>query len=95
MTKVVGLRELARNIKMLQQYDYVEIKDKKTHEFKGIFVSAKYAKEFEEFLKKKIAEKKEQELKKIMQFAGFAEGDTKNMSIQEMKKTKVKKYAEE
>ena len=46
MTKKIGIREVTRNFSILDEYDYVEIEDKKTHEYKGMFISSKYAKEF-------------------------------------------------
>ena len=50
MTMKVEMRELARNSNILDGYDYVEVEDKKTHQFKGLFVSPKYAEEFKIFL---------------------------------------------
>lgn len=37
MTTIVGIRDLARNIDILQKYDYVDIEDKKTSNTKGFF----------------------------------------------------------
>ena len=54
MTTKIGMRELSRNSNILDGYDYVEIEDKKTHEFKGLYVSAKYADDFKKFLDLKI-----------------------------------------
>ncbi len=31
MTKKIGIREVTRNFSILNNYDYVEIEDKKTH----------------------------------------------------------------
>jgi len=52
MTTTVGIRELSRNSKLLEQYDYVDVEDKKTHEYKGLFISPKYADEFKKYLEK-------------------------------------------
>ena len=38
MTTIVGMRDLARNANILDGYNYVEVKDKKTHEYKGLFI---------------------------------------------------------
>ena len=48
MTTIVGIRDLARNINLLSDYEYVDIEDKKIHEYKGLFFSQNYAKEFKE-----------------------------------------------
>jgi len=60
MTIKIGIRELARNSNMLDGYDYVE--DKKTHEYKGLFISLKYADEFKAFLEDKISKELEKNL---------------------------------
>jgi len=66
MTKRVGIREVTRNFSILDEYDYVEIEDKKTHEHKGMFISSKYAEEFKKFLD----EKKQKKLNRLKKFAG-------------------------
>jgi hypothetical protein len=66
MTKKIGIREVTRNFSILDEYDYVDIEDKKTHEYKGMFISSKYAKEFKKFLD----EKKQEKLDRLRQFAG-------------------------
>ena len=43
VTMVLGMRELARNSNILGGYGYVDVEDKKTHEYKGLFVSPKHA----------------------------------------------------
>jgi len=75
MTSVmkIGIRDLVRNAKMLDNYDYLEIEDKKTHKHKGIFVSAKYSKEIKEYIDKKIAKEKKRQLAIIEKFAGSSE----------------------
>ena len=50
MTKVIGIRDLVRNASLLEEYDYVEIEDKRTHEYKGLFISPKYAQEMKQIL---------------------------------------------
>ena len=92
MTIKIGIRELGRNSNILDGYDYIEIEDKKTHEYKGLFVSPKYADEFKKYLKAKISQQKQEELEEIMQFVGMCNGDTKNMTSQEIKASKRDKY---
>jgi len=89
MITTIGVRDISRNINMLQNYDYLDIEDKKTKEYKGLLISAKYADEIKEFLKKKLEKERQKELDEIMQFAGIASGDTQNMTIQEIKTKRV------
>lgn len=73
MTMKVGMREMARNSNILDGYDYVEVVDKKTHEYKGLFISPKYADEFKSFLEKKISADIQEQLDEIEKFAGKGE----------------------
>jgi hypothetical protein len=73
MTMKVGIRELARNSNILDGYDYVEVEDKKTHQFKGLFISPKYAKDFKNFLEDKISKQQQDKLDRIMKYAGKGE----------------------
>jgi len=84
----IGVREISRNINTLENYDYINIEDKKTKEYKGLLISSKYADLIKEFLKNKIEEERQRELDEIMQFAGIASGDTENMTVQEIKAKK-------
>jgi hypothetical protein len=70
VTTTVGIRELSRNSKLLEQYDYVDVEDKKTHEYKGLFISPKYADEFKKYLDEKISREKQDMLDRIDKFAG-------------------------
>lgn len=70
MTMKVGMRELARNSNILDGYDYVEVEDKKTHEYKGLFISPKYADEFKAFLEDKMSKEIQVQLDEIEKFAG-------------------------
>ena len=92
MTIKIGVRELARNSNILTGHDYIDVEDKKTHEYKGVFVSAAYADEIKIFLDRIIAARKKKKLDAIMRFAGFAEGESGEMSIQELTALKRKKY---
>ena len=69
----VGMRELARNSNILDGYDYIEVEDKKTHEYKGLFVSPKHAEEFKSLLEEKEAKAIQDQLDEIMQFVGSNE----------------------
>ena len=75
MTIKVGMRELARNSNILDGYNYVEVEDKKTHEYKGLFISHKYAKEFKTFLDDKISSDIQEQLDELNRFAGKGEVD--------------------
>jgi hypothetical protein len=70
MPTPLGIRELSRNSKLLEQYDYVDVEDKKTHEYKGLFISPKYADEFKKYLDEKISKEKQDMLDRIDKFAG-------------------------
>ncbi len=73
MTIKVGMRELARNSNILDGYDYVEVEDKKTHEYKGLFISPKYADEFKAFLEDKISKEQQLKLDRLMEYVGKGE----------------------
>lgn len=92
MTIKVGIRELGRNSNILDGHDYVDVEDKKTHEYKGLFISPKYADDFKKFLEAKISKQKQEALDEIMQFVGMCNGDTQNMTAQEIKASKKAKY---
>lgn len=92
MTKTVGIRDISRNSNILQGYDYIDIEDKKTHEYKGLFVSPKFANDIKKYLEKKISQEKQNEFDEIMQFSGILNGETKNMTSQEIKAAKKDKY---
>ena len=73
MTMKIGIRELARNANILDGYDYVEVEDKKTHEYKGLFISPKYAEEFKRFLDDKITKEQQEKWNRLMKYAGKGE----------------------
>jgi len=70
MTKRVGIREVTRNFSILDEYDYVEIEDKKTHKVKGMFISEKLLDDVREFLEDKKAKEIQEKLDVIARFAG-------------------------
>ena len=92
MAITVGIRDLLRNSDILDQYDYIDVEDKRTHRYKGLFVSPKYADELKEYLDKKILKKKQSELDEIMQFSGIAGGEFGQKRVQELTVLKRKKY---
>jgi len=73
MTMTVGIRELARNSNILDGYDYIDVEDKKTHEYKGLFVSPKYADEFKAFIDNKVSSEHQLKLNRLMKYAGKGE----------------------
>ena len=78
----------------MKEYDYVNIEDKKTHQRKGLIVSNQYADEVEQYLKKIIAKKHQQDINDIMQFAGSIEirDEFKNATPREVNRAKHHKY---
>ena len=98
MTTTVGMRELARNSNILDGYDYVDVEDKKTHEYKGLFVSPKYAEEFKKFLDDKISKRQQEKLDRIKKYAGSGgvyERFNNLTSSQIREKVAKEKYGEE
>jgi hypothetical protein len=73
MTTICGMRDIARNSNILDGYDYIDIEDKKTHEYKGLLVSAKYADEIKQFLDTKIQKEQQQRWDSMQEFVGAME----------------------
>lgn len=92
MNTSMSIRDLTRSGKKLAEYDYIDIEDKKSHEYKGVFVSSRYAEEVKRFLEKKLANEKSKHLNQLMKFSGIADGDTDDKTIQELKADKEKRY---
>ena len=90
MTTILGIRDLARNIDKLTQFDYVEIEDKKTKEYKGLFLSPPFAKEFKEYLAQKTKNQKNDKLARLRTFAGKGRLDEKynNLSSSQLRKAR-------
>ena len=53
MTKRIGIREVTRNFSILDEYDYVEIEDKKTHKVKGMFIFERLLDDVREYIEQK------------------------------------------
>ncbi len=94
MTITIGIRDLVRNSKLLEKYDYIDIEDKRTHTYKGLLVSPRYADELKAYLEKKIMQKKRSKLSKIMKFVGTMTGDSSGEKIQDLTMQKKIKYGE-
>ena len=95
MTTTVGMRDLVRNSNILQDYDYVDIEDKKTHEYKGLLIAPRYADEVKKLLEQKILDEKQKELDEIMKFSGIADDDSENMTAKEMRAAHAAKFRNE
>ena len=70
MTTTMSIRELTRNGAMIGGYDYIDIEDRKSHEYKGVFVSSRFADEVKTFLEQKLNREKQAKLDRIMKYAG-------------------------
>ena len=92
MTTSMSIRDLTRSKAVLLDYDYIDIEDKKSSEYKGVFIPARLAADVKEFVNQKLGEQREIKKQSILKFAGIAKGDTGGMSAQEIKSTKAKKY---
>ncbi|GAB6091087.1 hypothetical protein [Spirochaeta dissipatitropha] len=88
MTTTFSIRELTRSGSVLSDYDYIEIEDRKSHEYKGVFVPQRYAEEVKQFLHEKIKKDQERRKSQLLQFAGVVNGDFADHSLQELKQKK-------
>jgi len=90
----IGIRDLVRSSAKLGKYAYVDVVDKRSHTYKGLFVSPRYADEMKAYLKRKIQAEGEEKLNDIMQFAGTFDGGSDEKTVQELTAEKRKKYGE-
>ena len=81
----VGIRDLIRNSNILKEYDYVEIVDKKTHQFRGVFLSEKMAKEFKQYLEDKKQKEIQEKLDALESIVDFAH-NSKNSFLEQFAK---------
>ncbi len=81
----IGIRELARNTSRLNDYDYLEVKDRKTHKLRGLFVSPKYADEIKEYLDKKKQKEIQEKLDALRAIIPLPESSLTKKSIQSIK----------
>jgi len=70
MTAKMGIRDITRNFTMIENYDYVEIEDKKTHTLKGLFVSSDFAEDVKKFIEQKLKTAKQLEIDEMMNIVG-------------------------
>jgi hypothetical protein len=85
MTTKISIRDLARQSETISRYDYVEIENKKTKKYHGIFISAKYAKEMKKILDEKIAQEKKKKLDTLESFSGMLSGQIGDQKTGEIK----------
>jgi len=98
MTTTMSIRELTRNGSMFGEYDYIDIEDRKSHEYKGVFISAQYADDVKKFLEKKMAKEKQEKLDRIMKFAGKGSIHKRfeDLTVSQMREKKAKEqYGQE
>ncbi len=86
MHTILSIRELSRSGKILCEYDYIDIEDKKSHQYKGVFVPEKHATEVKNLINEKLLREKDERNKALMKYAGIAKGDIGERSIQELKR---------
>jgi len=90
MTTTLSIRELTRNGAILGDYDYVDIEDKKSHLYRGVFVPERYAKSVKDYLERKILHEKQKKMEELMRFAGVATGIIGDGTVQSIKSDKEK-----
>lgn len=84
----MSVRDLTRSGSKLYEYDYIDIEDKKAHEYKGVFIPRQYADEVKKFLDEKLLQERTEKLNAIMKFSGMMNGETDGKTIQELKAQK-------
>ena len=87
-TTKISIRELSRKVKDLAKYDFVDIEDKKSNQYRGVFISPKHAKDVKRFLESKLKKEKNDRLKRVMKFLGMAKGEFGDSTIQSIKSKK-------
>lgn len=92
MTARVGIRDIVRNFNILENYEYVEIEDKKTHTPKGLFVSAELMDEVKKFLDEKILAEKQKKIALFEPFIGMVNGEFGELGTQEIKAMKNDRF---
>ena len=98
MTMKVGMRELARNSNILDGYDYVEVEDKKTRGYKGLFISPKYVDKFKAFLEDKVTKEQQEKWDKLIKYTGKGEAHERFNNLTSSKireKVALEKYESE
>jgi hypothetical protein len=85
MTTTLSIRELTRSGDLLAAYDYIDIEDRKSHQYKGVFVPERHAESVKDFLEHELLKDKQRKVEGLMKFSGMATGDIGDTSIQELK----------
>ena len=89
MVTTLSIRELTRSSNILMDYDYIDIEDRKSHTYKGVFVPDRYAVEVKEFIKEKLLREKQLRKKALLKFSGIAEGNIGKKNFQDLKQEKI------
>lgn len=85
-TTQISVRDLAKSLSSLGNYDITEVFDKKRNISKGLFVAPAHAKEVKAFLEKKLEKEKQAKVNNLMQFSGIIKDDSlKNATVQSIK----------
>lgn len=92
MTTKLSIRDFTRSSKILLDYDYIDIEDKKSHQYKGVFIPEKYAEEVKAFIDVKIQKEKMEKKKALFSFSGMAENEFGDKTLQELVSEKKDKY---
>ncbi len=90
----MSIRDLTRSGSTLLDYDYIDIEDKKAHEYKGVFVPNKYATDVKAFIDKQVKKEQEIALAELMQFAGSnaLKEEFQSLSSKELRRARSKKH---
>lgn len=97
MTAKMGVRDITRNFSTIENYDYVEIEDKKTHTIKGLFVSGNFVEDVKMFIEQKLKAAKQQEINEMMSIVGKGKIEKRfdNLTSKEIRQKKAEeKYAD-
>lgn len=89
-TTKISIRELSRKGKDLSKYDFVDIEDKKSNQYRGVFISPQHAEDVKKFLENKLNKEKKERLERIMKFSGMVSGEFGDETIQSIKSKKQK-----
>jgi hypothetical protein len=82
----MSIRDLTRSGDSLFQYDYVEIENKKSKTYQGIFIPEKYAKEMKKILDEKIYQEKQKKLNDLDKFIGLLNGKIGDDKVGDIKR---------
>ena len=90
MTTSMSIRDLTRSSKVILDYDYIDIEDKKQNSYKGVFIPNRYASQVKEFLDNIIKNENMQNFEKLKSFSSNFKGMTKNRNYKDLKADKWK-----